>query len=186
VQQLLVSDCSLAACLHPHYRQPCSHGNHAGKFGRHMSGDCVTEQLLAAHALNHRSLCLQRSTCADKDVFKPGKQQQRCPPGTEFDPSKANVSPPSRRRCCRVSAQTRRLRQPGQQACVTWYSRHPKPCYITQQHSCTQQSSHPTRVFLLPHCMLSMYIACNCFLTAHQTYAPMHLAVAHPYHLQQK
>lgn len=64
---------------------------------------------------NHHLLCLQRSTCADKDVFKPGKQQQRCLPGTEYDPSKANVSPPSRRRCCRVSTQSalRRLLQPG-------------------------------------------------------------------------
>jgi hypothetical protein len=49
-------------------------------------------------------LCSQRATCADKDVFKPGMQQQRCPVGTEYDPSKANVSPPTRRRCCRVRA----------------------------------------------------------------------------------
>jgi hypothetical protein len=47
-------------------------------------------------------LLLQRSTCADKDIYKRGQQPQRCHPGWEFDPSKANVSPPSKRRCCKV------------------------------------------------------------------------------------
>ncbi|KAF6251835.1 hypothetical protein COO60DRAFT_1464031, partial [Scenedesmus sp. NREL 46B-D3] len=56
-----------------------------------------------AHFLPNPSneVCCLRATCADKDVFKTGKQQQRCREGTEYDPSKANVSPPSRRRCCR-------------------------------------------------------------------------------------
>lgn len=61
--------------------------------------------LLLAATLCICATCLQRSTCADKDVFKQGKQPQHCPPGTEADPAKANVSPPSRRRCCRVGAE---------------------------------------------------------------------------------
>jgi hypothetical protein len=48
------------------------------------------------------SVLLQRSTCADKDVFKWGMQQQRCAPGFEYDPTKADVSPPNRKRCCKV------------------------------------------------------------------------------------
>jgi hypothetical protein len=48
------------------------------------------------------SALLQRSTCGDKDVFKWGMQQQRCAQGFEYDPTKANVSPPNRKRCCKV------------------------------------------------------------------------------------
>ncbi|WIA11284.1 hypothetical protein OEZ85_011408 [Tetradesmus obliquus] len=65
-------------------------------------------------------VCCLRSTCADKDVFKPGKQPQRCPPGTEYDPTKANVSPPSRRRCCRA-VPTCGDTQPSTPGADPWY-----------------------------------------------------------------
>eukprot|EP00883_Tetradesmus_obliquus_P000942 jgi/Sobl393_1/11010/SZX66814.1 len=65
-------------------------------------------------------VCCLRSTCADKDVFKPGKQPQRCPPGTEYDPTKANVSPPSRRRCCRA-VPTCGETQPSTPGADPWY-----------------------------------------------------------------
>ncbi|WIA42096.1 hypothetical protein OEZ86_009371 [Tetradesmus obliquus] len=52
-------------------------------------------------------VCCLRSTCADKDIIKWGAQPQRCAPGWEFDSSKAAVSPPSRRRCCKAVATCR-------------------------------------------------------------------------------
>ncbi|KAF6261690.1 hypothetical protein COO60DRAFT_1459047, partial [Scenedesmus sp. NREL 46B-D3] len=65
-------------------------------------------------------VCCKRSTCADKDVFKRGTQQQRCPVGTEYDPSKANVSPPNRRRCCKA-VPTCSDTEPATPGVQSWY-----------------------------------------------------------------